>query len=265
MKTPRSSKTPKTGKISQPQPLSVVHPPPLLDAAPSSTTETTNETPKPSTEHAGTKRQIPTPKGGSSSRIAKRSKHADPNSTEEVSKEMSVGFGLDKYCTVKNIAFSGINGRTILKFLGVDQKKGKISHNVLSPLHKLLYNVARRFILPRNSKRSEKSFVGYGGLLTWVFRKFDVSLEEEVVEIESEEEGVEEEEEEKEKSRNEEKEKKEHEPVPTDNIETGEKGEQDGEASKGETGEQEEALEDNVHHNLCSDSSYNAFTMGYYY
>ena len=97
MKTPRSSKTPKSGKISQPQPLSVVHPPPLLDAAPSSTIETTNETPKPSTEHAGTKRQNPTPKGGSSSRIAKRSKHADPNSAEEVSKEMSVGFGLDKY------------------------------------------------------------------------------------------------------------------------------------------------------------------------
>ena len=32
-------------------------------------------------------------------------------------------------------------------------------------------------------------------------------------------------------------------------------GEQGGEASKGEPGEQEEALEDNVHHNLFSDSS----------
>ena len=65
--------------------------------------------------------------------------------------------GFDTYYVGSKIAFSGINERTILKFLGVDQKKGKISHNVLSPLHKLLYNIARRFILPRNSKRSEVS------------------------------------------------------------------------------------------------------------
>ena len=98
----------------------------------------------------------------------------------------------------------------MLKFLGIQEKKGKISHNILSLLHKLLYNIARRFILPRNSKRSEvnlrdatliyclanhikinfpslmishlsdcivkKYMVGYGGLLTWIFRKFGVPL-----------------------------------------------------------------------------------------
>ncbi len=47
--------------------------------------------------HAGTKRPISTPKGVSSSRPTKRTKQADPNSVEEVAKEMSVGFGLDKY------------------------------------------------------------------------------------------------------------------------------------------------------------------------
>ena len=99
----------------------------------------------------------------------------------------------------------------MLKFLGIHEKRGKISHNVLSPLHKLLYNIARRFILPRNSKRSEvnlrdatliycmanhikinfrslmishfsdsidkKFVVGYGGLLTWIFRKFGVLID----------------------------------------------------------------------------------------
>ena len=78
----------------------MVHPSPQIDAPPSSSTETKNETPTPSTVHAGNKRQITTPKGGSSSRTAKRSKLTDPNSAEEVSKEMSVGFGLDKYCMI---------------------------------------------------------------------------------------------------------------------------------------------------------------------
>ena len=292
MKTPSSSKkTPKSRKQSQPKPLRVVHPPPLLDAAPLTTKETTNTSPKQSTEPTGTKRKISSPKGGSSSKVVKRSKLADPNSAEEVAKEMSVGFGLDKYwydstyfpklhdilqnqeweilmtnfscnsifpnlmrefilnfsndcgtcsssvknikiefnsallgewfsvpnvgfdtyCVGTKIVFSGINEKTIFKFLGVEQKRGKISHNVLSPLHKLLYNVARRFILPRNSKRSEvslrdatliycmdnqikinfpslmishlsdciekKNVVGYGGLLTWIFRKFGVPLD----------------------------------------------------------------------------------------
>ena len=119
--------------------------------------------------------------------------------------------GFDTYSIGAKIVFSGINEKTIFKFLGVEQKRGKISHNVLSPLHKLLYNVARRFILPRNSKRSEvslrdatliycmdnqikinfpslmishlsdciekKNVVGYGGLLTWIFRKFEVPLD----------------------------------------------------------------------------------------
>lgn len=43
--------------------------------------------------HAGTKRHNTTPKGGSS----KRTKQVDPNSAEEIVKEMSVGFGLNKY------------------------------------------------------------------------------------------------------------------------------------------------------------------------
>ena len=98
-----------------------------------------------------------------------------------------------------------------MKFLGIQEKKGRISHNTLSPLHKLLYNISRRFILPRNSKRSEvnlrdatliyclanhikinfpslmishlvdciekKYMIGYGGLLTWIFKKFGVPLE----------------------------------------------------------------------------------------
>ena len=97
----------------------------------------------------------------------------------------------------------------MLKFLGINEKRGRISH--LSPLHKLLYNIAQRFILPRNSKRSEvnlhdatliyclanhikinfpslmishlsdciekKFMVEYGGLLTWIFKKFGVSLD----------------------------------------------------------------------------------------
>ena len=63
--------------------------------------------------------------------------------------------GFDTYHVGSKIVFSGINEKTVLKFLGINEKKGRISHNSLSPLHKLLYNIARRFILPRNSKRSE--------------------------------------------------------------------------------------------------------------
>ena len=119
--------------------------------------------------------------------------------------------GFDTYHVGSKIVFSGINKKTVLKFLGIHEKKGIISHNILSPLHKLLYNIARRFILPRNSKRSEvnlrdatliyclanhikinflslmishlsdciekKYLVGYGGLLTWIFKKFGVPLD----------------------------------------------------------------------------------------
>ena len=63
--------------------------------------------------------------------------------------------GFDTYHIGSKFFFSGINEKTGLNFLGIHEKKGKISHNVLSPLHKLLYNIARRFILPRNSKRSK--------------------------------------------------------------------------------------------------------------
>jgi hypothetical protein len=62
--------------------------------------------------------------------------------------------GFDTYYVGSKIVFSGINEKTVLKFLGINEKK-RFSHNSLSPLHKLLYNIARRFILPRNSKRSE--------------------------------------------------------------------------------------------------------------
>ena len=119
--------------------------------------------------------------------------------------------GLDTYYVGFKIVFSGINEKTVLKFLGINEKKGRISHNSLSPLHKLLYNIARQFILPRNSKWNEvnlrdatliyclanhikinfpslmishlpdciekKYLVGYGGLLTWIFRKFGVPLD----------------------------------------------------------------------------------------
>ena len=47
--------------------------------------------------HAGFKRPNTTPGGGSSSRPTKKSKNVDPNSPYEVAKEMSIGFGLDKY------------------------------------------------------------------------------------------------------------------------------------------------------------------------
>ena len=61
----------------------------------------------------------------------------------------------DTYYVGSKIVFSRINEKTVFKFLGINKKKGRISHNSLSPLHKLLYNIARRFILPHNSKRSE--------------------------------------------------------------------------------------------------------------
>ena len=117
--------------------------------------------------------------------------------------------GFDTYYVGSKIVFSKINEKTVLKFLEINEKKGRISHNSLSPLHKLLYNIAHRFILPRNSKRSEVNFrdatliyclanhikfnfpsliishlsdciekkylVGYGGLLTWILRKFGVN------------------------------------------------------------------------------------------
>ena len=226
MKTPKiasrrkqSNKTPKT---TQPKPLKVVHPSPQNVVAPSLSKEHSG-TPSASTMHVRNKQANDTQPEKSLSRSAKRTKQRDPNSAEEISKEMSVGFGLDKYwyestpfpqlhailqnqywetlmidyccnpiypnlmrkfilnfsidngvCSsvVKEIkiefnslmlgewfevpavgfdtyqvgskiVFSGINEKTVLNFLGINEKKGKISHNTLSPLHKLLYNIAR--------------------------------------------------------------------------------------------------------------------------
>ena len=47
--------------------------------------------------HGDTKRQNTTRKGKSSLRPLKKTKTVDPNSPEEIAKEMSVGFGLDKH------------------------------------------------------------------------------------------------------------------------------------------------------------------------
>ena len=66
----------------------------------------------------------------------------------------AVGFDT-YYVGSKIVKYKRFNEKTVLKFFGINEKKGRISHNTLSPLHKLLYNIARRFILPRNSKRSE--------------------------------------------------------------------------------------------------------------
>ena len=63
--------------------------------------------------------------------------------------------GFDTYHVGTKIVFSGIYKKNMLKFLRINEKRGRISHNTLSPLHKLLHNIARKFILPRYSKRSE--------------------------------------------------------------------------------------------------------------
>ena len=42
--------------------------------------------------------------------------------------------GFDTYYVGSKIVFSGINEKTVLKFLGIREKKGRISHNLLSPL-----------------------------------------------------------------------------------------------------------------------------------
>ena len=102
MKTSKSTSSKKankrTAKSSQPKPLNVVHPSPLITAPPSTSKEPQNsDTPSLSTMHAGTKWPNDTPKGNSSSKPTKRAKQVDPNSVEEISKEMSVGFELDKY------------------------------------------------------------------------------------------------------------------------------------------------------------------------
>ena len=99
-KSPSSSKTTrkKTPKASQPKPLQVIYPSPSGDVPPSSSQEPHKSTTPKTAMHAGTKRSHSTTKGNSSSKPMKRIKQADPDSAEEVAKEMSVGFGLNKYC-----------------------------------------------------------------------------------------------------------------------------------------------------------------------
>ena len=84
---------------------------------------------------AGSKRPNTTPKGGGSTfRPSKKSKHVDPDSPDEIVKEMSVGFGLERYW---------------------------YDSNPFPQLHAILKNqnwetlIPQRFILPRNSKHSE--------------------------------------------------------------------------------------------------------------
>ena len=74
----------------------MVHPSPQIAAHPSSSQEQSG-TPSASTMHVSSKRPIDTTVDKSLSKSAKREKNADPNSVEEVSKEMTVGFGFDKY------------------------------------------------------------------------------------------------------------------------------------------------------------------------
>ena len=50
--------------------------------------------------------------------------------------------GFDTYFVGSKIVFSGITEKTVLKFLGQEEKR-RFSHMSLSPLHKLLYNIAR--------------------------------------------------------------------------------------------------------------------------
>ena len=40
--------------------------------------------------------------------------------------------GFDTFYVGSKIVFSGINEKTVLKFLGINEKKGRISHNTLS-------------------------------------------------------------------------------------------------------------------------------------
>ena len=46
--------------------------------------------------------------------------------------------GFDVYYVGSKKVFSGIDEKNVWKFLEINEKRGKISHNVLSPLHKLL-------------------------------------------------------------------------------------------------------------------------------
>ena len=56
--------------------------------------------------------------------------------------------GFDVYYFGSKITFFEIDEKSVWKFLGITEERGKVSHNAPSPLHKLLYNIARRFVLP---------------------------------------------------------------------------------------------------------------------
>ena len=100
MKTPKTASSKKqnnnTPKTTQPKPLKIVHPSPQITVAPSSSKEYSG-TPSASTMHVGNKRPLDTPTHKSLSKSANRAKKSDPNSAEEISKEITAGFGLDKY------------------------------------------------------------------------------------------------------------------------------------------------------------------------
>ena len=120
--------------------------------------------------------------------------------------------GYDAYFKGKfNLKLGGATMNEIMNFFGGEKGTSKIDHNRLSPLHKLLFNVVWRTILPRTQKRNEanlldisvmyclakkikinfpalmiqhlehcvpKGFkVGYGALLTTVFESLDVELD----------------------------------------------------------------------------------------
>ena len=95
MKSPKSSSN-KTPKITQPKSLKVVHPSPKI-ATPELSSQEQPGTPSVSRMHVGSKRSIDSTMNKSLSKSAKRAKIVVPNSLEEILKEMTVDFGLDKH------------------------------------------------------------------------------------------------------------------------------------------------------------------------
>ena len=109
------------------------------------------------------------------------------------------------------LSFLGLMRKRFLNYWESMKRRGGSVTTHCLPYTNCFYNIARRFILPHNSKRSEvnlrdatliyclanhikinfpslmishlsdciekKYVVGYGGLLTWIFRKFGVPLD----------------------------------------------------------------------------------------
>ncbi|XP_057540621.1 uncharacterized protein LOC130818467 [Amaranthus tricolor] len=156
MKSPKSSsrkRTNRTPKITQPKPLKVVHPSQQI-AAPEPSSQEQPGTPSVSRMHVGSKRPIDSTMNKSLSKSAKRAKIAVPNSAEEISKKMIESL-MAEYCC--NPIYPDLMREFILKF-SIDNvvctskvKEVKIEFNSLT--------------------------LGYGGLLSWIFRKFGVPLE----------------------------------------------------------------------------------------